>query len=980
MAPDGFDPRLSKYFTDPIISQYSKYFGFSTADAGLLWIVDETMVAPLPLAWEEGVSAKRNNRPYYWKPPSMKSTWVHPVDAFYLSFTRRLREQLAGLNSSEPVYYFTQRPPNVCIDVLNMCAFLDIDPTSPHVWVALVALCTPLPPTWYQRDDYTYVNVETKEESASHPCDLLFYTWVREAGNYPEPAGEWIFPKLSAQESARIPEGKILAYSFKQCRACILDETVVLTVRRITPPASFGEHQPSWIQGAIANASNAVFGADVYSTQSAPSKGLYVDAPADVKRQRLADSLVVSALLNSAGFEARDPQTGRVGLIDNALVDELFMNGVRDATAQVSSGTLPPPLPRPRATLADRQTLTQLQKAKQIEAESVVDIFERLQHEIPNDFPSLVAYAGARLSNKAFVSEVLVRAREEQRQRDEILGLQQLDLHLSKPLQSSTPSTPSTTSSQTKGPMVASTGANDTRYKVIETGEFLSTSYYAYQRADQKSKVEKTIRSNKISNQCAIVAGGNTGHQALVDPSGGNATMQLQTMAAERALENATTDLYLSSPRETARPVAGNPDSTPNRSLRMAKVLGSTPVYDMSHEGTTARIRSRERSVSGGSRVRLSGKIGKSPPATPLIGGSSVSRSRASRSPGRDASVPRSSSRTPLGDSRTRTPRVGDLSGSKLYLSGRRTSPTQLARSKGGPTRSKSVGESTLHPAVSPTRGITPTPHSQRVADDVERQRLLQHRNTTLLPGLTEYTSTDFALSLLVTPPPTISLFYAVLQVDSEMARKTLVHRYMDNANWDPINKILIRELPKDVTDRRFICLRLKVKIEYDLEATTGNIYNERATSENFKGTAPWCVPDIHYYVNGNVIDGSPTSACFGYVLNTADFYVGMPIVVAENYKFIVSEIDGITRAWLTETMAFLHGTCERIDSEIGKCYGRRSANLYTPKYTVADVRDCRIPLRTLCEGVLSLFTHLQKLKPSIRLGAFADARKRGIP
>lgn len=260
MPPDSFDPRLSKYFTDPIISQYTKFFGFSTSDAGLLWIVDEAIAAPLPLAWEEGVSLKKNNRPYYWKPPSTKSTWVHPVDAFYLAFTRRLRDQLSGINSTDPTFYFTQRPPNVCIDVLNMCAFLDLDPASCYVWIALVALCTPLPPTWRQRDDYTYFNVETKEESTSHPCDLLFYTWVREAANFPEQTGEWIFPKLSAQESAKIPEGKILSYSFKQCRACILDETVVTTIKRVTPPSQFAKDQPDWIKGAIMNASSAVLG------------------------------------------------------------------------------------------------------------------------------------------------------------------------------------------------------------------------------------------------------------------------------------------------------------------------------------------------------------------------------------------------------------------------------------------------------------------------------------------------------------------------------------------------------------------------------------------------------------------------------------------------------------------------------------------------------------------------------------------------
>lgn len=1026
MPPDSFDPRLSKYFTDPIISQYTKFFGFSTSDAGLLWIVDEAIAAPLPLAWEEGVSLKKNNRPYYWKPPSTKSTWVHPVDAFYLAFTRRLRDQLSGINSTDPTFYFTQRPPNVCIDVLNMCAFLDLDPASSYVWIALVALCTPLPPTWQQRDDYTYLNIETKEESTSHPCDLLFYTWVREALNFPEQTGEWIFPKLSAQESAKIPEGKILSYSFKQCRACILDETVVTTIKRITPPTQFAEDQPDWIKGAIMNASSAVFGAEVYTTQmlTGGSKVHYIDSlshqsPVEniitdnremLRALQTADANSMTALtfnkslalsacsdgdpltntlhhsnrhkridLGASLLSASNPMlltanTAKAGMIDNSLTDELMFTSVREVEPRTESGTIGLPLPRPRETLVDRRNLHLLLKAKNISTVTLFKEYDRLKSKAPAHCTSVSSYVGMLLSN---TGSSVKRSRK-------------LDKDVERPSSVQSFSNNDTHTNSVMHYPERPTQKIEDRYKIPESSELLETSYYGYQRAENKAKVEQTIKRNAVSHsqsQAQPITGSSILYQSLVDPVGGLASSQTRshglTLSADALVSDPFLAINTSMSKQAIMAASGKFDNTPNRALKMTSVLGTTPLYDISAEGARARMGLLRVNVSDNHRGMARARS-PSPPSTPVVGASGHATNLDKM--GALGSRYRPLSRNTRSPARTTSP---CLSFSKLNATGRNGSPARGARRRArSNTETRSSTEScnartddptasNLHPAASPTRGITPTSISQRVEDERARAYLLQHRDNTMIPQRREYVATDFVISLLALPPPTVSFFYGKMQVDSKIFKEQFKACICPTMSRDPINSILYQSLPRLSTEPKFINLRLKVKVEYDIDDDTHNVYNKSATHEAFKNVHPWYVPIIQYYINNVVVDGSPTSECFGFVMNTTDFFISMPIIISEQYKFIISDVDGITKAWISETLEFLHQTCERIDSEIGKCHGKRSANVYNPVYTVNDVKECKVSIRMLCDNVLTLFSKLQALKPSIKLSAFADSKKK---
>ncbi|ESU39339.1 Hypothetical protein DHA2_113662 [Giardia duodenalis] len=1019
MPPDSFDPRLSKYFTDPIISQYTKFFGFSTSDAGLLWIVDEAIAAPLPLAWEEGVSLKKNNRPYYWKPPSTKSTWVHPVDAFYLAFTRRLRDQLSGINSTDPTFYFTQRPPNVCIDVLNMCAFLDLDPASSYVWIALVALCTPLPPTWQQRDDYTYLNIETKEESTSHPCDLLFYTWVREAPNFPEQTGEWIFPKLSAQESAKIPEGKILSYSFKQCRACILDETVVTTIKRITPPSQFAEDQPDWIKGAIMNASSAVFGAEVYTTQALTggSKVHYIDSLShqlpvesmipdnrDILRAlqtadansiaalRFSKSLALSAcsdgdsltntlhhsnrhrrvdlsagLLSPSNPMLLTPNAARAGIIDNVLTDEIMFNSVREVEARTESGAIGLPLPRPRETLVDRRNLYLLLKAKNISTVILFKEYNKLKNGASAHCVSTVSYVGLLLSNTGVSSKRSKQPGRDAERPSSTQSFSNNDAHNSSI--ACYPERP--------------TQRIEDKYKITESSKLLETSYYSYQRAENKAKVEQTIKRNTVSHsqsQSQPVTGSSILYQSLVDPVGGLASSQT---CNHSVVPSADLLVNASMSKQAIIANSGKLESTPNRALKMTTVLGTTPLYDISAEGTRARMGLLRVNTSD-THKNMSRARSPSPPSTPIVGTSRHINSFDNL--GLLGSRYKSLGRNGRSPTKIASP---CFNFSRLNATGRNGSPARSARRRARSNveprsstgscniRGGELAASNLHPATSPTRGITPTPMSQREEDERARAYLLQHRDNTMTPQRREYVATDFVIALLALPPPTVSFFYGKIQVDSKTFKEQFKARTCPTMSRDPVNSILYQSLSKLSAEPKFVNLKLKVKVEYDIDEDTYNVYNKSATHEAFRNVHPWYVPIIQYYINNVVVDGSPTSECFGFVLNTTDFFISMPIIISEHYKFIISDVDGITKTWLSDTLEFLHQTCERIDSEIGKCHGKRSANVYNPVYTINDVKECKVSIRMLCDNVLTLFAKLQALKPSIKLSAFADSKKK---
>lgn len=679
-----------------------------------------------------------------------------------------------------------------------------------------------------------------------------------------------------------------------------------------------------------------------------------------------------AGLLSASNPMLFTTSTAKAGMIDNALADEIMLNSVREVEARTESGPIGPPLPKPRETLVDRRNLHLLLKAKNISTIILFKEYDKIKAKTPTNCASVSSYVGLLLSNTG----------------SNIKGTKRQCSDTNRPLSvQARPTSNIYDESVTRYPERPTQKIED-KYKIPESSELLGTSYYSYQRAENKAKVEQTIRKNAVSqSQSQPITGSSILYQSLVDPVGGLASSQTRNHGLALSSDSLANDPFLtvnaSMSKQAIMATSEKLQSTPNRSLKMTHVLGTTPLYDISAEGARARMGllrvNSSDNYKGQTRARAP-----SPPSTPVVGASGHGTNFDKF--GTPGSRYRLYSRNGKSPARSTSP---TFNFSRLNATGRNGSPTRSVRRRAQsnvePRHSVETynihndepAASNLHPATSPTRGITPTPISQREEDERARTYLLQHRDNTMIPQRREYVATDFVISLLTLPPPTVSFFYGKMQVDSKIFKEQFKACTCPTMSRDPINSILYQSLPKLSAEPRFINLKLKVKIEYDVDEDTCNLYNKSATHEAFKNVHPWYVPIIHYYVNSTVVDGSPTSECFGFVLNTTDFFISMPIIICQHYKFIISDVDGITKGWIADTLEFLHQTCERIDSEIGKCHGKRSANVYNPVYSVNDVKECKVSIRMLCDNVLTLFAKLQALKPSIKLSAFADSKKK---
>lgn len=118
----------------------------------------------------------------------------------------------------------------------------------------------------------------------------------------------------------------------------------------------------------------------------------------------------------------------------------------------------------------------------------------------------------------------------------------------------------------------------------------METSYYSYQRAENKAKVEQTIKRNTVSHsqsQSQPVTGSSILYQSLVDPVGGLASSQT---CNHSVVPSADLLVNASMSKQAIIANSGKLESTPNRALKMTTVLGTTPLYDISAEGTRARM------------------------------------------------------------------------------------------------------------------------------------------------------------------------------------------------------------------------------------------------------------------------------------------------------------------------------------------------------------------------------------------------------
>lgn len=1148
-SPD-FDPSLNRYFSDAVVSRYTRFFGLGTADTEFLWVVDEAIAAPLPLAWEEGVSRKKGGRLYYFRAPATQSTWVHPVDRFYQAYIARIREQLQSISASPAIRSFTARPPNICIDVLNLCAFLDIPPEADYVWVALVALSVPLPPSWIQREADLFENVETGEVMRSNPLDYIFYAWVQDAaaGVFGRAAGEWVLPRLNSREAAQVQPGKLLVYSFRQARAALVDAEALDTcgLQRMQPPAAFYaalERNPSlaWALPYALRAGEEVFcgGAsasapllqksvgpgskqaqtlrmgDLSGDGDAGAPNPYTAAPAFRASFRQQGGRRASEAAQhgpGAQRECRATLSGRPESRHMYYKYRSWKLGFPDPYASPRASAESPSLGAPRADALGGAPDSSSQDRLSPQLLLAVPEREGADPDLvcPHDFLSLVGPPDApgRSSNGAFSAEAGPGA---------VPG-------------ASAPGTPQLSASL--GPRPTPAGRQAWR----ESGELTPTSYYPHQ-----------MGANRAGYASPAAGSGEVPEEQLVSPArrprvsgglqgGAGAPSEARTLVARKEgarVKPVPTPAFSVSGRRSQcasvsslpyspAPACNLPDSV-ERAAHAPQV--SAYIQSLRADRLEAELRSEGNAGNEGGAAGAGPTPASIPVSPPALGpggvpGSSMlsegdggfrdlspddlgpNREReplpedfqpagasfggpaepgaGSRPVGRPFSASLGASR---GASRGASPSCspwGFSSGpvgltsdpAQRRARSQRRASARFARSDfdGTPmsvsTRARARVEEAEH-SYSPQHSLSPTTRRDREAEAALKRRLMRHRNITQAPQLRLPIAADYVLAQLLAAPPSISFFYASLYINPDTVRAHAGKDACMSFQVDPVNRIIYDLLPKDPMDRRFIALHLRCKIEYELAAdaaarqaarsdpkqdarkdarrmswssaskTAGSppgarvaspgddlaplgevagsaagrpataplpassaappsapsagpagaatpavtsaaarspaeMYDRSHSHPLFRDVHPWAQPTVTYYINDKVVDAQPSCSFWGHFINTADFNVGLPLIVAEKYKFILKGCDTFTRQWYADSLLALHGVAQRVAAEIAKCFGTGAAALYTPDYSLEQLRGGEVSLRKLANSVLCLFSELQRMKPSMKLTAFA--------
>jgi len=1087
LSNPGFDPSLSHYFSDSVVSRYTRFFGLGTADTEFLWVVDEAMAAPLPLAWEEGVSRKKGGRLYYFRAPATQSTWVHPVDRFYQVYLAKIRDQLQAVSGNQVIRSFTVRPPNVCIDVLNMCAFLDIPPEADYVWVALVALSVPLPPSWIQREVDLFENVETGELMRSNPLDYIFYAWVRdaEANAFGRSAGEWILPRLNSREAARVQPGKLLAYSFRQARAALVDAEILDScgLQRMQPPEEFYsvlERNPSlaWAVPYARRAGDVVFCGGASSSSPLLQKSLrvgdlaydpgdgtpnaYTAAPAFRQQGRTGASSLAQRGPGTQR-ECRATLSGRpenrhiyykytcwrMGMPDpyapqggasgtkgarGARGEKSGVGGTVGATGAAGAPAASSASSAPSVSSGDPDNVQEL----------IVSIPDRGAPDpdlvSPHDFLTLVGSPGP--ATQAFGRSAIISS--------------------GRPGTPGTPGTPSLSASAgaSRSPFGQSRTPETPHARPLrrEAEDLSPTSYYQHQIAENRSGCGDPVARGGAAPEVRQIS-------PLRRPraSGGLQTSDVgdrtRTLVARRDQPQGTA-------QKKGKPVATPVFSVSGRRSQCASV-SSLPY---SPAPACNRPESVERAVHAPQvaayiqnlrEERLEGQLEEKLEEKPQGSGES-------EVPGRGFGLTESCmnmvpTANLMNPSACQTPGDPDLVADDLDAGGRQPTPEELhsvaspvsAIASGGtmapgpspslrrfsasaiPSPAASPADSPDGPAsrrarsqrrssarlvrtafdgtplaasararatvaeaersYSPQRSLSPTSRRDREAEAALKLKLLQHRDITLSPQIRLPIATDYVLAQLLPAPPAISFFYSSLNIDPELARSQFGRDSYTSFQVDPVNRIVYDTLPKGPLDQRFIMLRLRCKLEYERAAdsaaqkeaarepqqvassdvspaspasgSAAEMFDTAHSHPLFRDVHPWVQPTVTYYINDKVVDAQPSCSYWGHFINTADFNIGMPLLVSGKYKFILQGCDSFTLQWYVESLRSMHGVAQRVSAEISKCIGR--ATPYTPNYTMEQLTKGEVGLRKLANTVLSLFSELQKMKPSMKLAAF---------
>lgn len=112
-----YDNLYERYLNHPTSQHYINYFEIKPHECDLLWVIDAVVQTTLPLDWESDMNSK-TNLTYFWKPPCMTTTFVHPMDLYFLDLTKRLRLAASNFEPKSAQYKLTLNPPNVIKDVL----------------------------------------------------------------------------------------------------------------------------------------------------------------------------------------------------------------------------------------------------------------------------------------------------------------------------------------------------------------------------------------------------------------------------------------------------------------------------------------------------------------------------------------------------------------------------------------------------------------------------------------------------------------------------------------------------------------------------------------------------------------------------------------------------------------------------------------------------------------------------------------------
>ncbi|CAL5976214.1 Conserved_hypothetical protein [Hexamita inflata] len=231
---------------DPIKAHYIQMFNLLPYDENLLWIIDELAVAYKSQSEQE----------------------LSKTEIFYRKLLTKLLKNSKDYQYNSLFFVFTQKPPEAIRKVFIMCAYLNLEPIAESFWVAMLALCIPMPDQWsYDRTEGFYFTSNLDESAryaeyvpnASqklpfHPCDPVLLSLKQHS------TGSLIIPSLLPHEYAKVSANFLFIYDLRHMKPQIVPTNDSMNLDMLSfPDVDFDFLYKNDLRNAFLQANETVF-------------------------------------------------------------------------------------------------------------------------------------------------------------------------------------------------------------------------------------------------------------------------------------------------------------------------------------------------------------------------------------------------------------------------------------------------------------------------------------------------------------------------------------------------------------------------------------------------------------------------------------------------------------------------------------------------------------------------------------------------